>query len=436
MLSEIQKELMGDEFVPLFQKLEQDVIYDIIRRVGKTGRWTETAELQARALKELGYSPEQIQKEVLSIINVDDEFKRYVDKATLEYKKRIAKKVKETVKEAKKKGDALTAKAGNMAFNNDLKLWKSAGKNLTKTAQLKKTINFYKKQVATHTKNITGSMGFVVDGKGVKLQEAFTNELNGAIIKISSGAFTKEQATEAIVRRLSESGVRKIDFKSGISRNIDTAARLAIQTTHAQMSASIMMDNLKETNTDLVEVSHHSGARNEGDGCMNHASWQGKVYSLSGKSYLVESQRLGYKIEKLEDVTGYPNNATGLCGYNCRHTFYAFFEGVSEPTEKDPERADIVWNGRVYDHYKARQKQRQIEREIRALKRGKASGVKNLEARLVNKHIEYRNFCEKANLTINRGRLSVYGVKDYTPYLTARKIKTIPEAKPINKIKG
>lgn len=421
MLTEKQIELLGDEFVPLFQKLEQDVIHDIIRRVGKTGRWTETAELQAKALQELGYSPQEIKRKVLDIINVDDDFKRSIDKATIEYKKRIAKKIEKTVEEAKKKGDELTAKAGDMAFNNDLKLWQSGGKTLYKTGTLKKTINFYKKQTLKHTKNITGSMGFVIDGKGVKVKEAFTNELNEAIIKVASGAFTKEQATESIVRRLSESGLRKIDFKSGASRNIDTAARLAIQTTHAQLSASIMLDNLKETNTDLVEVSHHSGARNEGIGCANHASWQGKVYSLSGRQYPEESQRLGYKIEKLADITGYPDDPAGLCGFNCRHTFYAFFEGISEPNEPEKEREPFIWNGNEYDHYKARQKQRQIEREIRALKRAKASGVEKLEARIVNKHIEYRRFCEAGNLTINRGRLSIYNVKEYTPYLITKK---------------
>lgn len=166
----------------------------------------------------------------------------------------------------------------------------------------------------------------------------------------ASGNFSTQQAVEQVVSDLEKSGLRKVDFASGVSRGIDVAANLAVRTTLGQMAADISMSNAEELGADLVEVSSHAGAR-DGDGHANHAAWQGKVYSISGKSYPEESKRLGYKIEKLSDVTGYPDDPAGLCGYNCRHTFYPFIEGVSEPNpiEEDPEPVEV--DGKTYTYY-------------------------------------------------------------------------------------
>lgn len=64
---------------------------------------------------------------------------------------------------------------------------------------------------------------------------------------------------------------------------------------------------------DLVEVTAHSGARPE------HAEWQGKVYSRSGKSS---------KYPSLVEATGY-GTGPGLGGWNCRHSMFPYYEGMS-----------------------------------------------------------------------------------------------------------
>ena len=55
MLTENQLEMLGDQIAALYQALEQDVIADIARRVKKTKRFTETAELMAQAMKETAW---------------------------------------------------------------------------------------------------------------------------------------------------------------------------------------------------------------------------------------------------------------------------------------------------------------------------------------------------------------------------------------------
>ena len=112
------------------------------------------------------------------------------------------------------------------------------------------------------------------------------------------------------------------------------------------------MQHCEDMEQDLVEVDSHWGARPE------HALWQGKVYSRSGKN------------KKYPDFSVCHYGAVdGLCGINCRHTFYPFFDGISEPIEWDKEPSAKEYNGKIYDYYSATQKQRKMERDIRATKR-------------------------------------------------------------------
>lgn len=81
------------------------------------------------------------------------------------------------------------------------------------------------------------------------------------------------------------------------------------------MSSEIDLD------CDLVEVSEHMDARPE------HAQWQGQIYSLSGK----HPQYPDFK-----SSTDY-GSGDGLCGWNCRHTFWPYFDGVDLAQYRDVE---------------------------------------------------------------------------------------------------
>lgn len=104
-LTDEQLELLGNRLVPLYQELEQDVIADIARRVKKTGRYTETAELMARALMEQGYSPARIQREVMKVLRADKEYQMAVAEHTKEYKQYVASEISRVVAEAKEQGN-------------------------------------------------------------------------------------------------------------------------------------------------------------------------------------------------------------------------------------------------------------------------------------------------------------------------------------------
>lgn len=415
MLSDKQKEQLSAEIIPLFQDLEQEVIQDIARRVRKEKRWTETAELQAKALEELGYSPSEIRAAVLKKLHANKEYIDMINKNTLEHKRTVKEEIDRVVAEAKKNGDDIVSRAGDMAFADDLEFWTSQGRHLKKSPALNQINKEVSKRLSHDLKSLTHSTGFKFTGRPIKMEKAFNYAMDKAVMNVVSGTFSTQQAVEQVVSELEKSGLRKVDFASGVSRGIDVAAHLAVRTALGQMSADISMSNAEELGADLVEVSSHAGARS-GEGHADHAAWQGKVYSISGKSYPKESKRLGYKIEKLSDVTGYPYDPTGLCGYNCRHTFYPFIEGISEPNpiEKDPEPVEV--DGKTYTYYQATQKQRRLERELRELKRQHIGGTNRIAA-IKAKEQQYARFCRKAGLKQNLNRIYVKGYKRDFAYI-------------------
>ena len=116
----------------LFISAEDEVIADIARRVKKTGRFTETAELQAKSMHELGYSPAKIQAEVMKLLRADKKLQMEIAENTKAYKQEVKRIIEETVEAAKISGNKLVAEAGTMAWNDDMQMWKDIISNLNK----------------------------------------------------------------------------------------------------------------------------------------------------------------------------------------------------------------------------------------------------------------------------------------------------------------
>lgn len=430
MLSDYQKEQLSAEIIPMFQDLEQDTIQDIARRLRKEKRWTESAELQAKALESLGHSPSEIQTRVLDKLHADKDFIEMLNKNTLEHKKLVRERIRETVDSAQAHGDKIIGRAGDMSFADDVAFWKTKGQHLKSSPALKQISAESSKRLEHELKSLTHSTGFKFIGAPVSVDQAFNHSMDKAVMNVASGAFSSEQAVEQVVSELEKSGLRYVNYASGITRGIDVAAHLAVRTTLNQMAADISMSNAEQLGTDLVEVSSHGGAR-DGDGHANHAGWQGKVYSISGKAHPKESKRLGYKILSLEAVTGYPHDPAGLCGYNCKHTFYPFIAGISDPTPMEKEPAPVKVDGKTYTYYQATQYQRRLERELREFKRQYLGG-QNMTAAITAKEQQYARFCEKAGLKQNLNRLYVKGYKrdfEYIKPLISKSKNDIIESK-------
>lgn len=135
----------------------------------------------------------------------------------------------------------------------------------------------------------------------------------------------------------------------------------------------------------------------------DHAEWQNKVFAYKGKSK---------KYPDFVESTGY-GTVGGLKGANCTHDFYPYWEGISVQVPDVQEPAPVMVNGREYDHYQATQRQRSMERNIRALRREvgaqRAIGGNTsiLQANLRKQTADYRNFSEAVGLRAKDNRLRV-----------------------------
>lgn len=405
MLTDEQKDMIGMALVPLYQQLERDVIADCARRLQKTGRLTETAEIMADALRAKGYSPTQIRREVMRAVNADASLQREIAENTRAHKQAVKAAVKRLNAEAEAQSARLWEKAGNMAFRDDLSAWQGGAKPV-KDSAFSDMIAAMKKAAAGELKNLTKSLGFrLSDGSLTGARSIYSAEMNRALVKMTSGAFSWRQCVRDACRELGRSGLRTVDYDSGAARQLDTAAFNALRTSSARLSAEITMHNVETTGVELVEVSSHWGAR-EGEGHANHAGWQGKIYAVHGATD---------KYPNLEEATGYPSDPRGLCGYNCRHTFYPYWEGISEPADFPAEPAPVEVNGREYTYYQATQEQRRREREIRAMKReanaleaaGEGDAAKELRSAIRGKALEYRQFSDEVGIRAKVERLGV-----------------------------
>lgn len=419
MLTDEQLEYISAAIVPLFQYLEKEVIADIARRIAKTLTYSRTAELQAIAMMKLGYSPAKIRKEAMKMLNADPDFRKAVAKNTLEYKKDVRKIINDITKAAYKANEEIVAGAGNMSWANDLSVWKEAGKELTDNSYLKELMDAFTAQTNGELKNMTQTTGFKTMSGYEGIENAYRKELDKSVIKICSGTFSQDKVVRDVVHDLAQSGLRSIDFASGYSMQLDTAARLAIRTGCHQLAGKIQDENIKQTGENLVYVSKHWGARNKGTGHANHEQWQGRVYFIKeGKDYSEEAKRIGQDyITDLWRATGYSvdgaheSDPTGLYGYNCRHRHYVWFEGASSLPKEQAEPKPVTIDGKTYDYYAMTQKMRAMERNIRALKREKeaeealGNDTRELQVKIKEKTAKYKEFCKMCGVPEETSRL-------------------------------
>ncbi|HBF64738.1 MAG TPA: hypothetical protein DDW34_02035, partial [Clostridium sp.] len=172
-----------------------------------------------------------------------------------------------------------------------------------------------------------------------------------------------------------------------------------------QTALKLQEARAEQMGSDLVETTAHAGAR------PSHAEWQGKVFSLSGKSK---------KYPEFKSSTGYGTGA-GLGGWNCRHSFFPYFEGsprvYTNNELKGYNSNNVEYNGQKMTEYEASLQQRSIERNIRRWKREKkameAAGLPTEEASAKIKSWQERekDFLNQTGLKrqTNRSQIGGYG---------------------------
>lgn len=181
-------------------------------------------------------------------------------------------------------------------------------------------------------------------------QKQFIEAMNKSYLEVSTGIKSYSQSIIDTIKDISDQGAY-VEYPSGQHRSIESAVRMNVVTSVNQTSGKLQLIRADEMGWDLMELSAHSGARPE------HAEWQGKIVSRSG--------RKGYL--SLEDI-GY-GEITGFQGANCRHTWFPYYkDSTFTYTDDELDRLKnetVYYNGEKISKYDATQIQRAIERKIR-----------------------------------------------------------------------
>ena len=376
-----QLQNIPENIVQLYRDLEEFIIDDIARRIAKTGQLTETAKWQLERAKDL--SMDNIEKEILKTLELSN------------------KEVEKTLKQS-----ALTS------VQAESKIYEEAVKKQIKikgNSNLEKLLEAAIKQTKGELKNISQSLGFaqIINGKIVykDIAKFYQDSVDLALMQVNSGVLNSNEAIKQAVKKLADSGLRTVDYENGWSNRVDVAVRRAVVTGSNQMCHKMTELTMKELECEFVETTAHAGAR------PDHQEWQGQVFCYKGKSDkypdFVEKTRYGY--------------GDGLGGYNCRHSFYPFFPGISKRAYSkqhlnniDPE--PFEYDGKTYTYYEALQRQRKLETNIRQKKREligyNAAGLKddfnNSSIALNRLKNEYKAFSNAGDLTVRNDLMQVY----------------------------
>ncbi len=333
---------------------------------------------------------------------------------------------------------------------------------------LQQTIEAVKRQISGEYKNLANSMGFAIRGADGRityspLMEFYRSTMDGAVMDIVSGAFSYNQVLSRTIKKMTDSGVRWIDYDSGHHNRIDVAARRAIMTGFRQVQGKIneqvrtikkMTDSgvrwidydsghhnridvaarraimtgfrqvqgkineqvAKDLGTDSYEVTYHVGARPE------HQKWQGRVWTM----------------EQLQSVCGL-GTVTGLKGANCYHDYNAFIPGISVRSYTDKQLEQMMkeenipktYNGKQYTTYEALQQQRRMEtamrksrQDIKLLQEGGADEMEVMlkKAKYQGQMQKYREFSKAMGLPEQMKRVYQDGLRGkFTPTKTELK---------------
>lgn len=353
------------------------VMQDVVRRIKKNRKITSTADYQINRLLELGQTTEEVERTLKEALNASypEMFRLYDEIANWQYVRN--KDVYEQVN-----GSFIPPEENE---------W------------LKRMSEAVKRQTKDELVNLAQSYGFSVM---IGNRRAFTpfsmyyhQYVDAAIMDVISGAFDYNTVIRRVVKQMTDSGLRTVDYATGKSNRVDVAVRRAVMAGVSQITEKINEQTAKELGTDYFEVDWHANAR------PSHREWQGKVYSK----------------EELETVCGL-HTVTGLHDANCGHDYYAFVPGASKrmyPDEwlEEQNRKEAItkeWQGKEYDAYERTQKQRQMETAMRAqrekvqlLKDSKVSEDEVMLARCKYQAQlnEYSRYCKKMKLPEQRERI-------------------------------
>lgn len=222
--------------------------------------------------------------------------------------------------------------------------------------------------------------------------------------KVVMGHMSLQEATRKTIRELARKGIPAFVDKAGREWSPEAYVMMDMRSTLANTARAAQDMRCDQYGIQLIEVSSHMGAR------PLCAPYQGRIFSRDGSKGITMDGAGGkiYYTPLSETSYGQP---AGLFGINCGHVQYPFVPGVNFqryfPYPKEE-------NDRRYQQF---QRQRAMERDIRATKRecmmlqelDDKEGLQKASQRLRAQKQKYSAYCKDTGLGTHYDRTQVYG---------------------------
>jgi hypothetical protein len=291
------------------------------------------------------------------------------------------------------------------------------------------------KVTADTYKNISKTLAFSRNVKGKQVYssigETYQDIIDEGIIAISQGKDTLNQQMNKIIKELSKSGIKSVDWESGTSRSLEYAVRMNIQDGLRELHNELQKTIGEEIGADGIEISVHSNP------APDHQYAQGRQFSKEEYEKLQSSgsgvDNTGRTINLHRHLKRRDEDSESfrpISKMNCYHYEFSIILGVNRPQYTDEQLQEIIdkndkgfeYQGKHYSMYEGTQLQRKIENAIRKEKNtqimARESGEEGEELaqesqkkinQLVN---EYYKVSQTSGLSTKLERIQVNGYKE------------------------
>lgn len=385
----------SDKMIELYEQLQIWILKDITRRLLSAGEMTATADRLIWKLKQMGESQAEIEQKLRKLTGLaQKELRSLLQDAVL----------------TSWEDDRDTLGQLGIELSNPLK---NAAVIRVMDAEYKKSLGELTNLTRTTMK---------------QSQIDLINMLDEADLRVAAGVQSYSAAVCDILDRYAGRGIY-VGYPSGTRRTLEAAVRCCVVTSMNQTAAQVTNQYIVEGGIEYVLVSSHLGARVAQKGqpaLASHADWQGKVYKIRGTTPECPNllERTGYDVDP-NTGQGTVRDPLGLHGYNCRHSHKPWDPRLRNPYvyENGNPKIDSEENK---NRYELQQKQRAMERSLRAWKRKlieKQEQINNpredmdidklqqdydrMAYQLTQKNKAYNDFCKQNDLQLQYDRIKV-----------------------------
>ncbi len=367
-------ESLETQAIKIYNNLELQIIEEIAERIANVGYANTVVQNDIKIAQEMGL----LYQDIINLVA------QYND-------------------ESYEKIQSVFNEAGIKTLQFDDKIYKEAGLNPIPIKQNKSMLQLL---IAT-AENTNKNLNNLVMTTANTSQNEFINAINTAFMEVSTGTKSYSQSIIDVIDKISSKG-GIVEYPSGYKTSIENATRMNIITGASQTCGKLQLMRAEELEWDLMELTAHTGAR------PTHATWQGRIVSLSGKAGYLSLDDIGY------------GTATGFKGINCYHDWRPYYEGSSRTyTQKELEAMQnekVVYNGQEITKYEANQLQRKMERQIRQDKKDIA-GIQGLLTSN-NKDIDINSAQSKLKQLQNKYNMHNNTLNDFIVQTNSKKDNT------------